>query len=451
MAERQPERKKLPSSCLSLISPNCSPRLSEGTQTHIHSRQRTGAQERGVEADVEFQIWVHERTEAFKEYQNIRGNKPDFSIHLANIVRRQLAVKRAPRPGVMTRSAVHPAFKIKVPETDFLWELRQLNFDPNKEDTIDMVASTFGRLLDCPWLRTFERYSFATNHRGKGKPLGPDQGRAVHWHRGRMYTLQAEKGVPKEAVFLADVHKLVDVSQDSEGRSYGSPWRFRERADARPFRPTQQALAYLKKHQYWNAKNAGLHDPASKSKKNPPPPKRQVESTRELLQDPLGRVYLDAGGETIIDHPGLPLTIPSAVEGWRIRAMMANDAAVTQRDIVARMPCKGRSRLDNMELGKDIYPLTMVALLGPTIQPSYPITQAYQAREERLDSLPHSSQPPPFACYPSKVPKNAWGGTEANPQSNHEPHRKRRLEADDEAHVARSKRIRADDEAKRSK
>lgn len=320
----------------------------------VRSRESTlddysGREERMEIERAECQTWNQERKAAFREYNNIKGAKQSFGVYLANIVRRQLAVKRAARPGVMTRSASHPAFKLRVSEEDFLWDLRQLNFDSSKEDTLEMEEPTLGRAPAGPSLKTFERYCFINNHKGQRKDVKFTRECAVHWYKGRMYTFRAEKDVPREAVFLSDVHKLVDVFYDYEGRSYDARLRFRGR-EAERHRPPGQELAYLPAQHYWNARNEGKHNPVSRSKFNPRPPMRIKGRTKDLLQDPFGRLYLDAEGETIIDHAILPLIIPSDVEEWRIRAMIAYDQAVTREDIMARMPCKAWSRKRDIEL-----------------------------------------------------------------------------------------------------
>lgn len=297
-----------------------------------------------VHEEREYRIWVEERAAAFTAYQSLQEEKDSFGVFLANIVRQQLALKRAPRPGVMTRSAMHPAFKLKVPESDFLWNFRQLNFDPIQEDTFDLRESFVGRAMSKPSLQTFARYCFVANQATSRKALRPSQHGDVDWHKGRMYTFRAERGVPKEAVFLSDIHKVVDVSRDYEGRTYGSPWRFRGQMAGEAWSPGEHMLAYLPRHRHWNTSNLGQHNPATKGKANPPPPINPTERANDLLMDPLGRFYLDADGATIIDFPGLPLTIPSDVEDWRIVAMLADDQNVTLSDIMARMPHKGLFR-----------------------------------------------------------------------------------------------------------
>ena len=50
-----------------------------------------------------------------------------------------------------------------------------------------------------------------------------------------------------------------------------------------------------------------------------------------------GRILLDWEGRNIKAFPNLPLTISSAVEGWRAEAWMREDKRMTYRDIEARM------------------------------------------------------------------------------------------------------------------
>ena len=238
---------------------------------------RENFQRRASRARTEYQAWLHIKYELLLAWLGHKEGK--FSDFLADHVQSLLGSKSSFRSGTVTSAPIHPAFKLRVLEEDFIWELRQMNFDASMENTIEDPSN---------WLRKhdeedlFDRYLVSSELDSECVvPMDHQENprRIVEWNGGRMYTLRAEEGRAVEAVFLSKIHNLVDVTCNVQVESCSA---FLEDSPSFP-----SPLAFLPRNSSWASAEQGrreIHLGASASS-----PPKHPDPDQIFLQDPFGR------------------------------------------------------------------------------------------------------------------------------------------------------------------
>ena len=150
----------------------------------------------------------------------------------------------------------------------------------------------------------------------------------VEWEDGVMYTRETPDHERAPAAYLADVHNHFNVTVDQAGNGYlKAPTAGRDHEDV---------TAYFPAHRSWKVDR---HDgrPASLFWYGWPNGKKPNFRKPGLLKDAQGRILLCPNNLPIKAHPGMPLTISTKIEPYRIEAIRRYNPDISMEDFRQRM------------------------------------------------------------------------------------------------------------------